>query len=213
MEEFWELPEEIQSYIEENNLPLKMYSHPVGEEAFSGLKPKSGLVTAILSNEKGEILFIKHSEKNRVWELPSGHIEPNERPDDAIEREINEETGFKVESIKPILAIIWPFKDTVRVQIVFEGSVSEQLYDRDNEAVKLKWMESIPEDVTLGEFGQEIYEYYIENTSIKIDGTDKYKDYLKHSMTVLGAIISLAALKGFKSYRESDENEEKEKLD
>lgn len=208
MEEFWKLPQEIQSYIETHELPIQMYSTPVGQEVFEGLKPNSGLVTAIIHNDNGEILFINHSEEGRLWELPSGHIEDNEKPDDAIKREVKEETGYEVESVDPVLAIIWPFKDTVRVQLVFEAFVSEKLYEPDGEADEMEWTRSIPEDVTFGEFGQEIYEYYIENVTFDPAHERSYQNYLKHGVTIIGAAVSLAALKGIQKYRESTDEED-----
>lgn len=46
----------------------------------------------VVTNEKGEILFIKRIGK---WDLPKGKIEKNEQPEQAALREIEEETGLK----------------------------------------------------------------------------------------------------------------------
>ena len=37
-------------------------------------------------------IFVKHRERV-TWEMPAGHIEPGESPDEAAERELMEETG------------------------------------------------------------------------------------------------------------------------
>jgi len=50
--------------------------------------------TGIVYNQKNEILMIKHN-KLKVWLPPGGHIDENELPDDALLREIYEETGIK----------------------------------------------------------------------------------------------------------------------
>ena len=50
--------------------------------------------TGIVFNSKKQILMIHHY-KLQVWLPPGGHIEENEIPDDAVLREIYEETGIK----------------------------------------------------------------------------------------------------------------------
>lgn len=46
-------------------------------------------------------IFVRHRDRI-TWEMPAGHIEPGESPDEAAERELFEETGageFKLEYI------------------------------------------------------------------------------------------------------------------
>lgn len=45
-----------------------------------------------------KVLLIHHR-KLDLWLPPGGHIEPNEIPDDAVLREIQEETGLEVELV------------------------------------------------------------------------------------------------------------------
>lgn len=52
--------------------------------------------TGIVFNCRGEVLLIKHR-KLHVWLPPGGHVEENELPDDAVLREIYEETGIRAE--------------------------------------------------------------------------------------------------------------------
>jgi ADP-ribose pyrophosphatase YjhB (NUDIX family) len=56
------------------------------------------VATGIVFNSKNEILMIHHN-KLQVWLPPGGHIDENELPDDAVLREIYEETGVKAEII------------------------------------------------------------------------------------------------------------------
>lgn len=42
--------------------------------------------------EGGEVLFVEHPE--RGWEIPGGHLEENESPEEALVRELREETGL-----------------------------------------------------------------------------------------------------------------------
>ncbi|MDA3847485.1 MAG: NUDIX domain-containing protein [Vallitaleaceae bacterium] len=46
-------------------------------------------------------IFVKHKDRT-TWEIPGGHIEENESPDEAAERELIEETGatkFTIEGL------------------------------------------------------------------------------------------------------------------
>lgn len=50
--------------------------------------------TGVVLDGRGRTLLIKHK-KLGIWLCPGGHIEPNETPDEAVLREIWEETGVK----------------------------------------------------------------------------------------------------------------------
>ena len=54
--------------------------------------------TGIVFNYKNEILMILHN-KLQVWLPPGGHINDNELPEDAVLREVFEETGIKANII------------------------------------------------------------------------------------------------------------------
>jgi len=51
--------------------------------------------TGIVFNSKNQVLMVFHKKLN-VWLPPGGHIEEDELPDDAVIREILEETGIRV---------------------------------------------------------------------------------------------------------------------
>jgi 8-oxo-dGTP diphosphatase len=72
--------------------------------------PKHGIiwvVAAALINPDGKVLVQKRSENRSMaglWEFPGGKIEPHERPEDALVRELDEELGIIVmpEDITPL---------------------------------------------------------------------------------------------------------------
>lgn len=51
---------------------------------------------ACIANEKGELLFQKRSEDEDLWGLPGGAVEIGESVEEAVIREVKEETGFDV---------------------------------------------------------------------------------------------------------------------
>jgi 8-oxo-dGTP diphosphatase len=208
MDELWELPSKIRSYIIENDLPIQLYSSPLNK-GFEGLEPNSGIVTAVIKNDTEEILFLKHNEDERFWELPSGHIEDHEDPEDAVRREVLEETGIKLESVSPVVAIIWPFKDSMRVQIVFHTVFGEKTeYDVDDEADKVEWREEVPENVTFGELGQDIYQYYLNNWEPEDDSSSN-TSYRKHgAVATLGVGLTMAAVKAIRILRSTNDEDD-----
>lgn len=56
--------------------------------------------TGIVRNRHGQVLLIQHR-KLGVWLPPGGHVEENETPDDAVLREIAEETGVAARIVSP----------------------------------------------------------------------------------------------------------------
>ncbi|MEK7142770.1 MAG: NUDIX domain-containing protein [Patescibacteria group bacterium] len=58
--------------------------------------------SAIIENNKGEILLVRSPKWSNKWTMPGGHIEPDETISKALEREAEEETGLKLKPIKII---------------------------------------------------------------------------------------------------------------
>lgn len=197
MDELWELPDNIRTYIYDKDVSLQMYSSPVGD-AFEGLDPEAGIATVIVENDAGEFLFIKHTEDERYWELPSGHIESDENPENAARREVREETGYLVTDVEPLFVVVWPFDSTVRVQIVFSAMAGEKVSYGDGEAEQLSWQSSVPENVTFGELGKEMYEFYLSSSGADIES----RSYLREGLALVGVGLSAAAFKGLQMYRE-----------
>jgi 8-oxo-dGTP pyrophosphatase MutT (NUDIX family) len=54
--------------------------------------------SGLIINEEGKVLLLKHK-KLGVWLYPGGHVEKEETPDQALVREVKEETGLEIEII------------------------------------------------------------------------------------------------------------------
>ncbi|QQG52778.1 MAG: NUDIX hydrolase [Candidatus Falkowbacteria bacterium] len=61
----------------------------------------------VLINKLGEVLLLRRSANDEFmpgsWDLPGGTVEEREHPLDAATRETEEESGFKVKNLKPLL--------------------------------------------------------------------------------------------------------------
>ena len=60
-------------------------------------------VGALVVNATGDVLIVRSSKWNDKFTVPGGHIELGERAEDAIKREVKEETGLDVEPVKLLL--------------------------------------------------------------------------------------------------------------
>ncbi|TQS75048.1 NUDIX hydrolase [Ornithinibacillus gellani] len=56
-------------------------------------------VSAFVTNKQGEVLLVKTHWRSDTWESPGGQVEEGEALDDAVSREVLEETGIV---IKPL---------------------------------------------------------------------------------------------------------------
>lgn len=56
---------------------------------------------AVITNDQGEVLLLNHVIRPKSgWGLPGGFIEHGEQPDEGIRREIREETGIEMNSLR-----------------------------------------------------------------------------------------------------------------
>ena len=67
---------------------------------FTLIKDKVGVgVSGVVLNQKGQVLLIQRND-SKAWSLPGGGVEDGESPDQAVVREIKEETGLDVGVIR-----------------------------------------------------------------------------------------------------------------
>jgi ADP-ribose pyrophosphatase YjhB (NUDIX family) len=61
-------------------------------------------VAAIVLNERRQILLCEHTYRGKYpWGLPGGSLKAHEDPEQAVKREIDEETGLCVQVVRPLI--------------------------------------------------------------------------------------------------------------
>lgn len=103
-------------------------------------------VAAVVRNACGEILVLRKREDGQ-WSLPAGGIDPGESPREALVREVREETGLCVISMRLLdvfggepFRTTYPNGDRVEFTVcVFECEVSGELRAVDGEAAEFDW--------------------------------------------------------------------------
>ena len=103
-------------------------------------------VVGVVLNDASQILLLRHTYRDKYpWGLPSGWLKRGERPMEALQREIKEETGMDVKVIKPLLVNgddQWP-----RVDLIFLCSVVNGTFSASEEVSSARFfnMHEIPE--------------------------------------------------------------------
>ncbi len=79
-------------------------------------------VDALIVKDDNEVLLFKHSYRKGIpWGLPSGWLKKGEDPIRAIQREIFEESGFRVRILRPLL--VEKSKKFSRIDVVYLGEL------------------------------------------------------------------------------------------
>ncbi len=83
-------------------------------------------VVAALIQKEGKILLTRRPEgkaRGGLWEFPGGKIEPKERPEEALYREIREELGVEIE-VGRILAEVEHDYPEIKIRLLcYEGEI------------------------------------------------------------------------------------------
>jgi 8-oxo-dGTP pyrophosphatase MutT (NUDIX family) len=99
--------------------------------------------TRCLVEREGQLLLIRQTYGDMLWTLPGGLIRRNESPEDAARREVKEEVGLEMKSLRP-LGHFTDTSDCARDTVhCFRGETSsaEIKIDRD-EIYEARWFDA-----------------------------------------------------------------------
>jgi 8-oxo-dGTP diphosphatase len=75
---------------------------------------------AVVSDERGRVLLLRHVlRKGSGWGVPGGFLNAGEQPEEAIRRELREETGLELDGVE--LAFVRSLGHVHQVEIIFRG--------------------------------------------------------------------------------------------
>jgi len=86
--------------------------------------PQIDVVGAVIENESGEVLCARRapgSARGGLWEFPGGKIEPGERPEEALRREIREELGCDIVVGEPVAEATHRYPEVVVRLLTFRA--------------------------------------------------------------------------------------------
>lgn len=70
----------------------------------------------------GRVLLVQHSDNEKpdygYWLLPGGSVEPNETVEEAVEREVEEETGLRIRPIRKLAEMVDPYTKDMLVNFL-----------------------------------------------------------------------------------------------
>ena len=75
---------------------------------------------AVVSDERGRVLLLRHVlRKGSGWGIPGGFITGGEQPDEAVRRELCEETALELDSVE--LAFVRALRSVRQIEIIFRA--------------------------------------------------------------------------------------------
>ena len=128
-------------------------------------KPITLGVRAIVTNEKNEILLVKHTYQN-FWFLPGGGVKKSETFEQAIKRELIEETGYEADIIELFGVYQNTYegkRDNIVVFVCKSGKFVECSPSPEIEKYEFFSVDNLPENTSKG-MKKRIEEFYNSST-------------------------------------------------
>lgn len=102
---------------------------------------------AIITNEKNEVLLLDHVLRPfSNWGIPGGFIETGEQAEEAVHREIFEETGLKLNNVK----LLQVRTTNTHIEIIFRAFASGKAEAKSREINAAAWfkIDEMPEEMS-----------------------------------------------------------------
>lgn len=99
-------------------------------------------------NEKGEVLLLDHLLRPTAagWGIPGGFINPDEQLDEAVRREVFEETGLELENVQ----LVWVRTIYRHIEAIFVATGKGAAEVKSFEIKEAKWfpLDKLPNDMS-----------------------------------------------------------------
>lgn len=85
--------------------------------------PVESIAVGVLINDDNQVLIAKRAadkHQGNKWEFPGGKVEDDETSQEALQREMQEELGIKIQSAKLLTNVIHEYKDKKIILDVYE---------------------------------------------------------------------------------------------
>lgn len=103
--------------------------------------PKISPAVIMVVTRGSSILLQRNSHYNvPYWTLPAGFVDPGETLEEAVKREVKEESGIDIKNIKYFGSQAWPFPSNMMVGFYAEWESGEIVPDGE-EVMEAKWFE------------------------------------------------------------------------
>jgi 8-oxo-dGTP diphosphatase len=133
-------------------------------------KPYIISIYAILRNEKGEFLLLRRSQNSHSnpgkWDLPGGKLNHRELLEEAVAREVWEETGISINPGNIAGYVTFELPDKKIIAIVYDGGYVIADIKLSNEHIEYSWisLDTILEMNTLPPYFRDFFKrFVIEN--------------------------------------------------
>lgn len=122
-------------------------------------------VGAFIFNEKGELLIVKKSLNEQIdaglWTIPGGKIYPDEHIVAGLKREVFEEVGLEIDSIKWIGEDVFQDRDSMFHAEHFMCKTVTSTIALEKKLTEFKWIMQLS-DITILPFAENIKKRIIE---------------------------------------------------
>src|ERR1700755_3300894 len=80
---------------------------------------------AVVCDERGRVLLLRHVlRKGSGWGIPGGFLKRGEQPEEAIRRELREETGLELDSVE--MVFVRALGDVRQIEIIFRAALRSE---------------------------------------------------------------------------------------
>ena len=106
---------------------------------------------AVIRDERGRVLLLRHVfRRGSGWGIPGGFLARGEQPDEAVRRELREETGLALEEVE--LAFVRTLARPHQVEVIFRCRMRAAALEGREESLEIdraEWFErdALPEGI------------------------------------------------------------------